>query len=48
MEAEDLGITNDFLYYCIVNGEQVERRSKKNFLEYVEANSNDKKWHIAG
>ena len=48
MHAEDLGITNDFLYYCIANAEKVEWRSRKNFLEYVDKNSNDMKWKIVG
>ena len=48
MQAEDLGLTNDFLYYCIVNAENVEWRSRKNFLECVEANSNNMKWRVVG
>ena len=48
MQAEELGLTNDFLYYCIVNGENVEWKSRKNFLDCVEENSRDWKWRVVG
>ena len=48
MQAEDLGLTNDFLYYCIVNSEIVEWKSRKNFLDYVEEISTEKKWKVIG
>ena len=48
MEAKDLGITNEFIYRCILDGEDKEWKSRKDFLDCEDENSRDFKWRIIG
>ena len=48
MEAKDLGLTNAFLYRCILDGGDKEWKSRKDFLDCVEENSKDMQWRIIG
>ena len=47
LKAEDLGITNGFIFSCIPKDEKVEWKSRKNLLDYVWNNEN-KDWKIIG
>ena len=47
LKAEDLGITDRFIFSCIPREEKVEWRSRKNLLDYVWKNEN-KDWKIIG